>query len=50
VQGAIVTAAQIQARRALIDADYPPRQPLWLRLLVGTAIAVALGVLLEVWR
>jgi hypothetical protein len=25
-------------------------QPLWLRLLVGAAIAVALGVLLEVWR
>jgi hypothetical protein len=27
-----------------------PRQPLWLRLLVGAAIAVALGVLLVVWR
>jgi hypothetical protein len=30
--------------------DNPPRLPLWLRLLVGAAIAVALGVLLEVWR
>ena len=28
----------------------PPRQPLWWRLLVGAAIAVALGVLLVVWR
>ena len=28
----------------------PPRHPLWWRLLVGAAIAVALGVLLEVWR
>jgi len=45
-----MTAAQIQARRALIDADYPPRQPLWWRLLVGVAIAVALSVLWEVWR
>jgi hypothetical protein len=45
-----MSAAQIQARRALIEADYPPRQPLWLRLLVGAAIAVALSVLVEVWR
>lgn len=41
-----MTAAQIQAKRALVDADYPPRAPLWWRLLVGAAIAVALGVLL----
>lgn len=36
--------AQIQARRILVDADYPPRQPLWYRLLIGAAIATALYV------
>jgi hypothetical protein len=45
-----MTTARITALRSLIDADYPPRAPLWWRLLVGAAIAVALGVLLEVWR
>jgi hypothetical protein len=38
---------RIAARNNL---DREPRQPLWWRLLVGAAIAVALSVLLEVWR